>query len=692
MSHLGTLCDAVRLAVRRVFRVLVASPTKLGQYTKKALALLRELLPRLEPVSKGIFWVLAAILSAVLLLDVIRDLSWDVVYVDTFDLPEEAIRSGVSPKQFTDRAVRAAQSLVDARRIQTTPAFTAVERKKRDSLGPNACSIRLAPLPQLLAELEREIKSRAVSDWRRTDLVLPQAGVPVRAFSDAVRRAFDMPALRLGGALVKTDPERYVVQVHAQFGPARAQVSEVEAKTIADAEKRAGILILKYANPAVYASTVHVNDPQGVGEALLTAPEHWGELRSRSLPYTIIGYFSLINQELAAGTSNLVVAAHYFDKALEKDKGDVLAEIGAIVARTRISDKLAARVKRVASPDGAGNDSRREALERLETLGSTDRFAAYAYAAKATLHGEVGEHVQAAVAWGKARAAAPSNAEFALAQAVSLIRASKLEEAESVLNRRSSTDQPADVITWQQVLGRALLVAERGNLDVGDRMASALILLGEPCAVADWADYLRARALNEKDPTRASWIRKRANARFATAEQEGVKGFHFYNLWGGLLIEMGRYDEAIEKLQEARYFYGDEAWALLNIGQILNRQGRPKEAEARFRESLGKAVVPLAVEGYLSAIYNQKDYRRFLDEYNKWESDVSLVQNQRFAAAVGVAHCEIGERTDAAAALQRMGSTQGDAEVESLRSYLRSCIDAKKPAGGPGTLAPPSSP
>ncbi|MGB4228874.1 MAG: tetratricopeptide repeat protein [Candidatus Dechloromonas phosphoritropha] len=242
----------------------------------------------------------------------------------------------------------------------------------------------------------------------------------------------------------------------------------------------------------------------------------------------------------------------------------------------------------------------------------------------------------------------------------------------------------------QFILGHAFLKAESESMEMGDTFAKAvLVKTGDPCALARWADYLQARASTEKDPNIQEGMQKRANAGYAMAEIEGVHGFHFYNQWGGLLDQMGKYEEAIEKFDQARYFFGDDAWALLNIGVTLNRLGRGKEAEVRFKESLNKGHVPRAVDGYLNAIFIQKDYRRFLDAYEVWGLQLSGDQKERFSLTAGIAHCLLGERKEAEAALQNVSSADADAQTLSLRGDLSSCINNKPSAS---SVAPPSPP
>jgi hypothetical protein len=172
---------------------------------------------------------------------------------------------------------------------------------------------------------------------------------------------------------VKAGSQGYKIKINAHSGGGRTHQSEIDAETIADAERRAGVLILKYANPAAYASAIHVNDPQSVGEALLTVPDRWTKLHSRSLPYTILGYFSLINQQLSAQTANLSIAAEYFDRALRQNKSDVFAEIGIIVARARISAMLASKTNHTTLQ----SDARRLALPSPSASTHTPRKRPY---------------------------------------------------------------------------------------------------------------------------------------------------------------------------------------------------------------------------------------------------------------------------------------------------------------------------
>ncbi|MGB4228659.1 MAG: hypothetical protein WBJ68_18855, partial [Candidatus Dechloromonas phosphoritropha] len=361
---------------------------------KKVLGFFRQLLGYVEPASKAFLWLVGVFLVLVLLLDVYKDVSPDVVYVDTFELPEDVVKSGTTPKQFTDRAVQTAISRVDARRATPSPAVTSFERQKRIQLEPNECQSRMQPLQHLFAELEREIKSKPASEWRRTDLVLPQAGVPLRALSDAVRRVLDLPAVRISGAIVKPlGSDTYVVRVLAHLSSTEVQVSELPAKDISDAEKRAGILILKYANPAVFASTIHVTDPEQVAEALLAAGKHWTHLRSRSLPYTIIGYLALNSQEHASPQGNASIAKYYFDKALQIDKADVLAEIGSVAAQILMDRPMTPG----GALDGSDKKSLEENLRRLGVLGPQGPVPGYAFAVKALLHGHFSQNDDALV-------------------------------------------------------------------------------------------------------------------------------------------------------------------------------------------------------------------------------------------------------------------------------------------------------
>lgn len=605
-----------------------------------------------KKIAKRFLFVLAAIVTGFLVWEIYRDLSPNVVYVDTFDLPQEDILRGLSPHYFTDRVVSAAQSLVEDRRSKTTRIITYDERRKKVIKEQNECLLRSDPLPSLREKLNEMIKSRAVADWRRTDLAVSQVGMSVRTISDALRRAFGKPVLQLSGAIVKVDSNRYVVQIHSQFGPDISHESEVGAKTFADAEKMTSMLILKYANPAMYASIVNLNDPNEVEEALSILPEHWVKPHSPSLPFTYMGYLLLNDQNLAEEKLNKRRAKEYFRLALENNESDDFAKIGLIAIKDRDT---------------------REELKELEAFGSNGPLAAYAFAVKAMLHRDVGEFAEEADSWKKATTAMPidKSYNYIFLRALSLIDHKKFEKAERVINQIAPS-------AWQFQLGHAMLTAEIKSPSAGDSEVEANITFWEPCAIADWAVYLQDRTAKEKDEKLVPLIRKLANDRFAQAEHLGVSGFNFYNRWGVLLFDIGRDDKAIEKYQKARDFYGSEAWTLHNIGMVLLRQNRLKEAEASFRESLGKGPIPIAADKYLGVIFNQKDYRSFLDEYNIWGSKVPYKSNEKFQIAAGIAHCSIGEREAAKAILQRLVNTQVNEEHKLMYDFLRTCVARQK--------------
>ncbi len=586
----------------------------------------------LEKMGKFFIWITFVLVFGFYVYDALIKSSQDIVYIETFQLPEELEKTGMSGKLFTEQVVVETNQILEKYYSKQDKPFLE-DKLNLQKLGANACIVSEYPFPEIFKELINNIHSSIISSTRRIELTLPETGLSIRIFEDAINRFHGSKKMRLNGNIIKLDSNGgFNVQVTAEIGDEFLHNSSYEAINLDIAKRAASLLILKYANPGIYASEVHVNNPSGVEESILIATKFKDEYKSISLPWSLLGYLVLNRQESAIKAINYARAEKYFEKALEIEPSDDLAKLG--IAMSKANMAIGFRdIENLLSEYKNGSIDR---FDQLVKKGN--QISGFAFSGLAWLYEGIGDLKNAERVWNTSLPFTSSDPNIVLSYSLYLIRNQRYEEATKALNKIIFNFPP----DWRKVLGESIIKAETKSIEEADNYFSALIGHFHPCAIPKWIDYLGLRASREKNPSYKEDILRLENAQFAKAEYQGVKGFHFYNGWAGVLSELKKFDAAITKYDLAMKYFGDKTWALMNKGNMLAAKGDYKGAEILYKISLeDNNGTYMAVKMYLQAIFSQNDFERYLEQYEVFKNEIKGDRLHELKIAVGIAHCRL---------------------------------------------------
>jgi len=620
-----------------------------------------------------------------------------VVFIDQFNLPEEDIKNGYSQKIFTEQLVSNVKSIaienIDKNHLETEVSNCSINRFSLKETIKNIIS-------SLSEDVANNINNSIDTDWGHININIQEYGIPIRDF---VNRLFSRDII-IGGDVVKENDE-YLIQISSKFSDTNSTYSsQYKAKNITDAKIKAAESILKYAYPAIFAIR-NIDSPKDAEDAINIAKiNHYTDNEKFiSLLDTLLGFIILYDQSQTSKTDVVSQSRDYFEKALARDKSNIMAMMGDIAVNFYIFQHLERSPNLFQKMhENAKNNTISKAESLLLSINyKDDRMLSYAYSLLATIYESMGRKDKTEDVWKNALAKIKELAEKDISNedilnilfeyAMFKIRQNDYRTADLLLetmytykldgeDENRLIEGMRNKIDYRYNLGKAMLImSETGNIEKTEEYTQLLKLYGNPCALASWAYYLYDRAKEEKDSNIASYLLRRSNSFFAYAERNGMRGFEFYNHWLNLLgSSLGTLEQSIEKYHKALNYNGPHSWAFLNIGNKFYAIGKYKEAENKFRESLENSITTNGVKGYLYSIYSQEDYQRFLEEYDKY--DIYVKSDDRIKLLVGFSYCMLNDHVMADKFLiyiQNINAISND-DRESLRSCINN-IQLNKP-------------
>lgn len=447
----------------------------------------------------------------------------------------------------------------------------------------------------------------------------------------------------------------------------------------------AGVALMRFAAPWLYASSTIFDDPEDVQDVLTILLDEYS-VSDPSLLYSLRGFSTLVAGRDLDGAEKAVSARNDFDRALTLDSNNYWALIGNSMSNFQIyhangTDSKAASENKAYRVAG-------KSLEKAMALRPDDP-AVYIllfdyYYSVGDL--EKSEHYKA-MAFDAARR--QGRYPGVVASLVQILAGDHGDfgAADNELQRYLS-ERPLDVGIYSDakevILSAAAMAATRNDWLAFNRFSRELLVDGDPCVLARLGSFLASRAGEGQSVIRQELLRE-ADLHFKAAEEKGMTGFRFYNQWGTVLNGLVEYDEAIRKYEEAMKYYGDTAWALLNIGNVLYQKRMFKDAERKYRDSLRIATVPKAIQGYLlsqfyaasqiqDATERAAKYTEFLSNATYYGRQIGDNMKKLWLpiyAVASYAQCSMGKKEEAVALYMKVPR---EAEFQELISSIETCM------------------
>lgn len=661
--------------VLNFFKKFMSHVVKLYQLTASACI---SFVDSIETISKKAVWIISffIFLSAIFL--AISSAWQKTVYVYPTNLPEKAIKSGLSSENLTESIIRNIQKLTSLEESNDSNYLNQLKIKNNLGFESGNCLTPFSP-EKYAMDTSRVINFHIQKKPQNIEVKLSETAFSIGELGEYLKRIFNRSSIVLKPSIIWSEADSsYLVQVSARYNSNFSHNSELTAKNLNQAEDSLTLLILKYINPAIYASIMFETYPLDALEGISLATDHLQEYKEISSPSTLKGYLYLGSTKESERLINLIKAESYFEEAIKKNKFDFEAKIGLLFVEGNL-------LRRTDNSDYSKSYKKAkydQAVAIADDLILKKKYLAEAYTLKALLNDITDRKKERLKVLKAGLNELPKNPLLQSAYITYLLDSKYLNEAEEYLKTIDYKSDDPYYPTLELVNLRLLL--EKSEFIKMQLISTSV----SDCVVSYLPQFLYERYINETDPLKKKQLQRIIPTYFGEADRSGVKSLVFYGIWANFLSSINHYDEALSKYKKSLEYPGEHRWTWLNMASILNKQKKYKEAEAHAKESLSLGVTGAGISNYLEAIFWQKDYQRFLTEYKSWKIPISVSHdlNMRFLVLHGFAECYLGNMDEAKSVLEEIDlnekmynefHTQEEINNELYRAdlkTLKSCI------------------
>ena len=619
-----------------------------------------KLFSSIETIGKNIMWLITMIVIAISLCWVIHDSIQEVMVIEIVNLPDAVVKTGLTSETFTENILINIRKLV----LDKNNGITYADKLIKDNnLGGENCENSLIS-KEYVGDIARKVNV-STSNSENIKIFVPETNISLNKISNYVKDIIRRPNIILQGSIIENSEKNgFIVQVVAKYNSQYSHKSELVAKNIHQAEDLLTILTLKYINPAMFSYLMFDTKPEQAVESISLGIDNLPEFKNNSSPITLLGYFYLNSDKPAERDYQYELAKKYFKKAIYQNPDDDLAILGLAYSNFLLAD-----VRQLTF------DQRSEtAISDIKTLNNlisnkqfTNDEANYAYLLIAQNYKIIGNEKLAKQTFETAIKQLPNQPKIYAAYINYLIETKEIDVAENVTNKvyegyivkilendETVMLYPNHLASnkddWMMHFSKLQLLLAENKFDELSIYSGLL----NNCGLNFWLTKAIIIHRFEKDQSRKKLLQRYISSEISTAERNGLEGFNFYESWADFLYNTNQFDEALLKYKKALEFQGEHRWTLLNISNILSREKKFKEAETYAKKSLSFGIIPQAITNYLSAILNQRDYKRFLHEYAAWRSEIYPTQQLNFLTASGVAECNVGNKVEARDILEQI--------------------------------------
>lgn len=446
--------------------------------------------------------------------------------------------------------------------------------------------------------------------------------------------------------------------------------------------KQAGIELLRFAAPWLYASTAAFGDRRNGRQALEILSNEFPS-SDRSLVLAMKGFTYLYSNVVGTADDNVEFADKSFKEALIVNS----RSYWALVGRARTSLKLFTKGRpgpRTATQWGYWNEAEANITKAIqEDAGNPEAYSIMyvLYVVKGELP-KAAEQREFLIKHAKKRQQYVRAVEGIIV--LTLGGPDGLKEAIKDLQVLMAEPGITDNLERASLLrSRGRVAAKKGDLGEFEHIAVEAYQNRDGCLLVDLAKLaLKTSDEQAVGVVRDAWL-KRSNTDHEYAGASGAKGFHFYNNWGRVNEELGAYERAIQMYRKALEFYGDESWALSNWGNTLYRQGKFREADIKYKEAMAAGKTRASAQGLINSRLTQslrltdpalrkEALTALLVMFAKLELEWSQLTPGSCAAA-SIANCLLGNEEGAIAYRDKMKKSGTEHDMPSVDG-VEECI------------------
>jgi hypothetical protein len=252
-------------------------------------------------------------------------------------LPQELINSGISPEMMSQRIIKIANDI--NKELISEDKLVAVMQNiyHKQKINTGICLNQQYPLPDLFKSIAKESSNQINNTIGKSRTVIPKLETSTDDIIDLAKELLGYASTNIQFDIAKLANE-YTVYANLINSGRVVDSSQMLAKNLEEIDQKAALLLLKYSNPAAFASAMAFENPEGVEESVKTYRLIHPEEVNNSKFDTLMGFIALNRQQQAWGIVNPNMALLYFTVALNKNSQDTFAQVGKAIANVKFTE------------------------------------------------------------------------------------------------------------------------------------------------------------------------------------------------------------------------------------------------------------------------------------------------------------------------------------------------------------------
>ena len=631
----------------------------------------------IDSVGKKIIWSLSIVFFVSVLVNVVLDAFKTNVYIEQVNIAEEIIESGYSQKFITDLTILELQKIINS--VKNNDIEYIYRLKKDNQLGVESCYSPLTS-SRYIKEVASTINFDIKNNSEIIEVSIPETTFSLKQLSILFRKLVGQSNIILNSNITKIHgTQNYSVQVIAKYNSGYSHKSEFKTHNLKQAKFFLTLLMLKYSNPEIFSFIVFEALPRQALDSINTAIHNLSEYRVSSAPYTLLGFLYLERKKESLHQINLLTSQKYFAEAIKKNPNDSQAIIGNVLAHVEI--------EKYSRDMDLWMKNTQLHLNALDNLIDKKIQVYELHLLKAIIYRNINKQDLRKNELDIVLKNFRSEPLVQSAYVQYLIEMEEFDKAENfvdeILNPYfagyeyiSKENSPSSVIKMSPVIKaklRLLLAQNRVELipDISGHL--------DNCGRSEWSEELRKELKYAEEPSKIRFLKKFIPSFYSLSEKEGVEGADFYISWAIFYGFINEPEKQLNKYRKSLQYPGDLSWSLINISSILGSQGRFKESEIYAKKSMTYGNISAAYTNYLAAIYGQRDYKKFLTEYEIY--NLYLTPDYRMFNLIlsGIAECKIGNHEESRQIIEQFKDKVQNMSELFISKYkeLESCLPNK---------------
>ena len=554
--------------------------------------------------TKNIFWIFSTFIIFITAYQIIVESRTKSVYINLVNLPLSELNNGRTQESVTENLTITLHNIINSEETNIFGDLNQLLKKYKMS--------NLSCYSPYTSASNREKSNQGLhyEILKKIHFASDNEVISIARVSNYLRKFFDISSIELLPSIISLGERKYKAQVFAKYNNNFSHKSELEANSIQEAEDKLALLILKYSNPIIYASSIFAVNPDEAKQSISLLLKYDKELKKDSSSYTQLGNLYLDSNN---DSNNLNISRHYFKKALEINDDDRSAQIGLIVANISELDKNQFKLdyKNLYKND----------LSILDDIIKSDYLVDQAYAYKFIIYIVNNEASNANEIMNDDIYGLKNNTFLQIINLQNLLHQKKFPEAESLIETYLKKFEKVNLENLKKnnyldySFYSTLILCKLKLLILTDRLNEIQTpsTLTDECTKVFWLDFLTKEYASKKIDVDMK-LERMINLEFLSAERNGVDGYSFYAMWGNFLLRSNQNEKSVNKFTKALEFAGDKSITYFKIANIYQKLGMFKISEEYALKSINEKLIPNAISIYFDSIFQQKNYTKFVEE------------------------------------------------------------------------------